>query len=179
MPGSFISNGGCLFSLLAWAGICGSMLSAVVSAIIGLLYKKTPWGFIRRLFCWLLPIIAILLIIKNGCYLSDVRTALDIPRSPGDIFRYLPQYEYNGYFRVGFPTTAEANSIVRELHITTVIMLITCIAAITALFRAQRSNRHRDSNEPIGGMPLLICGAGGLAAIVVRIIFIFITALVT
>lgn len=172
MPGSFMSMGGCLFSMLAWAGICCSILSAVVSAITSLLRKNNAMGIIWRVVCCVLPIMAMLLIIANVCHLSDVRAELGIRRSAGEIFRYLPQYEYDGYYVLSFPITAAVNINVRELRITTVIMLITGIAAMIALLLSRRLNRHRDNKKPIGGVPLLICGVGGLAAIVTHIIFV-------
>jgi len=156
--------------MLAWAGICCSILSAVVSAITSLLRKNNAMGIIWRVLCCVLPIIAMLLIIGNGCFISDVRTDLHIRRSPGDIFRYLPQYEYEGYYQLYFPTTAEVNANVRELRITTVIMLAAFMAAIIALFLSLRLNRHRHNKKQICSILLLILGAGGLVVIVVHII---------
>lgn len=178
MPGSFMSDGGCLFSFLAWAGIFFGIAPAFISSIISHLSKKKSIVLSARLILWLLPIAALLLIVGNYYYLSDVRDALSneprIGRAPMDAFKYFPPYEYTGYFQLGFPTTAEANTSVRELRITTAAMLFMCITAlITAILRHRTLKHQNDGKRHIGWLPYLIIGAGGIIVVVVHVIFFF------
>lgn len=183
MPGSFIPMGGCLFTLLAWAGIFLGILTTIIGSAISLLFKKKFFGVLVRIILWLLPVVAGFYITSNYLYLFEVRQELITSKSVGreishsviDTFRYLPPYEYQGYYRRGFPTTTEANIEVRELRVTMVILLIAGIAALyQAISRRRSANRDDDRVFRIASTPEIILGAGGFLAIVTHLIFVII-----
>lgn len=171
MPGSFSSTNGCLFSLLAWGGVFFSLISAIISSIISILSKNKAFIVTARVLACFMPLIAIELIASNIFTILDIQKRLpnnqDFSYNIRDAFQYFSPYEYHGYYLLYFPTTIEANGMVRTLQYTTAAMSLACFAAlVTLVIRLFISIRKK---SPIGWLPVTVLGLGSLATILIYI----------
>ena len=176
MPGSFMSNSGCLFSSLAWIGI---VISFISSGLIGIFAKNKPVMIVIRVLLYVMPVLAVLLILSDYYVLSDVRNDLSDDTRIGNSrlapFKYLPEYEYRGYFKMGFPTTDEANHMVRRLRYTTAGMMAACIISLVLLaYRSIIPISNKDNKLPTWLTPSLIFSFAGLVVVFIHIITEFI-----
>lgn len=184
MPSGFgFVSGGCLFSLLAWAGILVSIASAFVSSLISLLLRNKAVVATFRVLLWFMPVVAFSLILGAYYDLVGIRQQLANPYYLGpkigtslmDTFRYLPPYQLgdDGYLGgIGYPTATEANIAVRLLRIGVAILLVTGIFALAGMLFISNAVKHgRGDKIPALVTPKMILGIGGLLVIIVFITF--------